>query len=138
MSCLNLSRKLEIPYSTIFRRRKRLEEFIERSYSLKFDRLGWRELDMLISTRKGTSSRVGNQLLALHNITQVRKTIGEQATDLYAKVLFRDNRELYSIVERVKSLEGVDRVVWIESVEMVGNSTALQDELLDCHLRQKF
>ncbi|MGI0025317.1 MAG: hypothetical protein ACREA4_09260, partial [Nitrososphaera sp.] len=40
-SSLTISRKLEIPYTTIYRRRKRLErEFLERCCSLRLNRLG--------------------------------------------------------------------------------------------------
>ncbi|HEV8387523.1 MAG TPA: hypothetical protein VGQ03_07870, partial [Nitrososphaera sp.] len=42
LSCLGLSRKLEIPYTTIQRRQKRLEsELLVKSCSLRLDRLGW-------------------------------------------------------------------------------------------------
>ncbi|MGH9992620.1 MAG: winged helix-turn-helix transcriptional regulator, partial [Nitrososphaera sp.] len=48
VSSLALSRKLEIPLTTVQRRRKRLEgEFLEVSYSLRLDKLGWRRAELL-------------------------------------------------------------------------------------------
>jgi hypothetical protein len=43
VSSVELARKLEIPLTTIQRRRKRLEsEFLEVDYSLRLDKLGWK------------------------------------------------------------------------------------------------
>src|SRR5690554_6417282 len=43
VSSLKLSRELDIPLSTVQRRRKRLEELLlETSYVLKVDKFGWR------------------------------------------------------------------------------------------------
>ncbi|MCI0559075.1 MAG: Lrp/AsnC family transcriptional regulator [Nitrososphaera sp.] len=132
LSCLGLSRKLEIPYTTIQRRRKRLEsEFLEKSCTLRLDRLGWRTADILVSTHKGMSSHVGKELLALSSITRVHRTIGEHTIDLHAETLFRNNKELLNVIEWVKSLDGVRDVVWTESVEMVGENTSMQYEIID-------
>src|SRR5215510_5388117 len=62
ISSLALSRKLEIPLTTIQRRRKRLEsEFLEVDYSLRLDKLGWRNADLLISTSRGAASSIGKR-----------------------------------------------------------------------------
>ncbi|HXV45585.1 MAG TPA: winged helix-turn-helix transcriptional regulator, partial [Nitrososphaera sp.] len=67
VSSVELARKLEIPLTTIQRRRKRLEsEFLEVAYSLKLDKLGWRKADLLISTSSGRASAIGKELLS-HN-----------------------------------------------------------------------
>jgi len=47
----SMSKKLEIPLTTIQRRRKRLEkEFLEEDYTLLLEKFGWRRVDFFIST----------------------------------------------------------------------------------------
>ncbi len=135
VSSLALSRKLEIPLTTVQRRRKRLEsEFLEVSYSLRLDKLGWRKADLLISTEKGMTTTVGKEILAHDNITRVSKAIGEHTIDLHAESVFRDNKQLLNVIEWIKSLEGVKDIVWTEPVEMVGKNNSIQYEIIDKHL----
>jgi DNA-binding Lrp family transcriptional regulator len=121
VSSLALSRKLEIPLTTIQRRRKRLEsEFLEVAYSLKLEKLGWRNADLLISTSRGKASYIGKELLTHNSITRVCRSIGEHTIDLHAEIVFKDNTELLNVIEWIKSLDGVKDVVWTEPVELVG------------------
>lgn len=121
ISSLSLSRKLEIPLTTIQRRRKRLEsEFLEVSYSLKLDRLGFRKVDLLISTSKGRAAVIGAELLTHGAITKVCRSIGEHTIDLHAEMVFKNNTELMHEIDSIKSIEGVNDVVWIEPVSTVG------------------
>ena len=121
VSSLALSRKLEIPLTTIQRRRKRLEsEFLEVAYSLKLDKLGWRKADLLISTSSGRASAIGKELLSNNAITRVCRSIGEHTIDLHAEIVFKNNTELLHVIEWIKALEGVSDVVWTEPVEVVG------------------
>jgi DNA-binding Lrp family transcriptional regulator len=132
VSSLSLSRKLEIPLTTVQRRRKRLEsEFLEVSYSLRLDRLGWRKAELLVSTHKGKTAIVGKELLGHNSITRVSKAIGEHTIDIHAESVFKNNKELLSVIEWVKSLDGVRDVVWTEPVEMVGKNSAMQYEIID-------
>jgi hypothetical protein len=132
VSSLSLSRKLEIPLTTVQRRRKRLEsEFLEVSYSLRLDRLGWRKAELLVSTHKGMTANVGKELLGHDSIARVSKSIGEHTIDIHAESVFKNNKELLNIIEWVKSLEGVRDVVWTEPVEMVGKNSAMQYQIID-------
>ena len=132
VSSLSLSRKLEIPLTTVQRRRKRLEsEFLEVSYSLRLDKLGWRKAQLLVSTEKGMTSTVGKELLNHDSITRVSKSIGEHTIDLHVESVFKNNKELMDVMEWVKSLEGVRDVVWTEPVEMVGKNGAIQYAIID-------
>ncbi|MCI0560998.1 MAG: Lrp/AsnC family transcriptional regulator [Nitrososphaera sp.] len=135
VSSLALSRKLEIPLTTVQRRRKRLEsEFLEVSYSLRLDKLGWRKADLLISTHKGRTSALGKELLTHNTITSVSKAIGEHTIDLHAESMFKNNKELLNVIEWIKSLDGVKDVVWTEPVEVVGKNSSMQYEIIDKHL----
>jgi len=131
VSSLALSRKLEIPLTTIQRRRKRLEsEFLEVAYSLKLDKLGWRNADLLISTTKGVASAIGKELLTHNSITRVCRSIGEHTIDLNAEIVFKNNSELLHTIEWIKSLDGVKDVVWTEPVEVVGKNSPVPDSVL--------
>ena len=131
VSSLALSRKLEIPLTTIQRRRKRLEsEFLEVAYSLRLDKLGWRRADLLISTSKGKAYSIGKELLTHNSVTRVCRSIGEHTIDLHAEVVFRNNIDLVHIMEWIKALEGVDGVMWTEPIELMGeNKNQLENVL---------
>jgi DNA-binding Lrp family transcriptional regulator len=125
VSSLALSRKLEIPLTTVQRRRKRLEsEFLEVDYSLRLDKLGWRNADLLISTSSGAASSIGKELLSHNAITRVCRSIGEHTIDLHAEIVFKNNTELLNVIEWIKRLDGVKDVVWTEPVEVVGKNMA--------------
>lgn len=132
ISSVELARKLEIPLTTIQRRRKRLEsEFLEVAYSLKLDKLGWRRADLLVSTYKGVASAIGKELLTHNSITRVCRSIGEHTIDLHAEIVFKNNSELLNVIEWIKSLDGVKDVVWTEPVEVVGKNTPVPDKVLN-------
>src|SRR5574339_800015 len=132
ISSLALSRKLEIPLTTIQRRRKRLEsEFLEVAYSLKLEKLGWRKADLLISTSKGKASSIGKELLTHNAVTRVCRSIGEHTIDLHAEVVFKNNTELLHVIEWIKALDGISGVMWTEPVELVGKNIAGAIEILD-------
>lgn len=122
-SSLALSRQLDVPLTTVQRRRKRLEsEFIEMYYVLKLEKLGWRRANLLISTEEGRTRMIGKELLTRSSISSVSTTIGEHTIDLLADAVFKDNAELLNIIEWVKSIEGVKQVVWTEAVERLGEN----------------
>ena len=55
-----LSRELEIPMTTVQRRRKRLEsDLVERNYLLKAERLGWRTATLYVTSENGSTVAIG-------------------------------------------------------------------------------
>jgi DNA-binding Lrp family transcriptional regulator len=132
ISSLALSRKLDVPLTTVQRRRKRLEsEFLEFAYSLKLDKLGWRRADLLVSTHKGMTSAVGKELLAHSGVTTVSRAIGEHTIDLHAEVVFKNNAELLNLIEWIKSFEGVKDVIWTEPVETMGRNGTVPQKVIE-------
>lgn len=121
---LTLSKELDIPLSTIQRRRKRLEDnLIERSYSLKAGVFGFRLATLFIATSDGKTLSVGKEVLEMDSaVTSVTRTLGENAMDLKAEVVFKNNSDLLSLIELVKSLDGVRDVCWSESIELIGRN----------------
>ena len=127
-----LSKKLGVPQTTIQRRRSRLEkEFLELSYSLNLEKFGWRRVDLLIYTRNGKTDSVAKQLLQNEEVTYVGKSIGEHTIDLRVEIIVKDNAELLDILEKVKSMEGVQDTVWSEIVSVVGRKRSVPTCIID-------
>jgi DNA-binding Lrp family transcriptional regulator len=132
ISSVELAKNLDIPLSTIQRRRKRLEsEFLEVAYSLRLDKLGWRNADLLISTSKGKAHSIGKELLTNNAVTRVCRSIGEHTIDLHAEIVFKNNIELLHAIEWIKSLDGVSGVMWTEPIELMGKNGAITSEILN-------
>ncbi|MEP0823931.1 MAG: Lrp/AsnC family transcriptional regulator [Nitrososphaera sp.] len=119
LSVLALSKELDIPVTTVQRRRKKLEsEFLTTNYSLKYEKFGLRKAILLTSTNCKRSSRyVGNRILNEKEVISVEIVMGENNMNIMSQVLFRENSELLDIIEKIKSFEGADQVTWLEIVE---------------------
>ena len=131
-SALFLSKKLGIPQTTIQRRRKRLEkEFLQSSFTLNLGKFGYRRVDLLIYTRNGKTDSVAEELLEKEEVTYVGKSIGEHTIDLRVEIIIKDNGELLNILEKVKSMDGVNDVVWSEIVQVVGRKRSIPSKIID-------
>jgi len=133
ISSLTLSKTLEIPLTTIQRRRKRLEsEFLTTIHQVRIEKLGWRKAQLLISTVNGVATRIGKALLSTcPEVLSVNRSIGEHTIDLIVEIVFRNNKELAGIIDRIKAIEGVKDVVWNEVVEEIGKNYAGQGTIID-------
>lgn len=122
VSSLSISRELDIPLSTIQRRRKRLEEIlVERNYSLKIGMLGWREATLYASLRGGQAEEIGKRILdASNRVISVSRILGGVGLDLKIEIIFRQNSELTPLIDQIKSMEGVAGVIWCESLSVIG------------------
>jgi DNA-binding Lrp family transcriptional regulator len=115
-----LSRQLDVPISTVQRRRNRLEEeYILKQYSLNPLKLGYRRIDLLIYTRGGETMEVARALMKRNEVTFAARTIGEHTIDLRIEVFVKDNAILLNLLEEVKAMSGVRDVVWTEVVEEI-------------------
>lgn len=133
VSSLTLSKELDIPLSTVQRRRKRLEaNLLEMSYTLKVERFGWRTATLFISTRNGMTAAVGKEILSWKDsVSCVSRTMGENSIDLKADIVFKDNEELVEIIGRIKATEGVEKVSWSEQIRAIGHNSGLISYILD-------
>src|SRR5579862_1221708 len=99
-----ISHDLNIPLSTVQRRRKRLEEtYLIKYYSLNLQMFGWRRIDLLIATEGGATITVGRELLKRDEVIFAARTIGEHTIDLRVETLVKDNSELLDLLEDVKA-----------------------------------
>jgi DNA-binding Lrp family transcriptional regulator len=124
VSSATLSKELDIPLSTVQRRRRRLESnLLNRSYTLKAEMLGMRTAELFISTRNGTTSAVARTLLEFDAmVDSVIRVIGTNSTNIITEIRFKNNSELLGVVERIRSFSGVVSVSWIERIGFIGQN----------------
>lgn len=132
-SSLMLSRELDIPLSTVQRRRKKLEsDFLEFYYLPRVEKLGWHIALVFISMNSGTANTVGKDLLSWEDsVVSVTRTMGDERIDLVAEVVFRDNKNLLEICDSIKAIPGVRSLFWTELVAPIGKNTACFESMID-------
>lgn len=123
-SSLTLSKKLDIPLSTLQRRRARIENAIlKRKYTFNYKAFGGRMGDLIISIDKGKSREVAQTLLKKYknNIVSCNTRINSEH-NVSAHTVFKDTQELYELVESIKTLDYVNGVQSSELVEDLGDN----------------
>jgi hypothetical protein len=130
-SSKSLARKLGIPPSTIQRRRKRLEKFLEISYTLCLKTFGWHKVDFLIATESGRTGVIGSELLKRDEVIYVGKSIGQHTIDLRVETILEDNAEILRMMELLKATKGIKEVIWTEIVEVVGRKMSIPNQIVD-------
>ena len=129
---LSLSKKLDIPLTTLQRRRKRLEkEFLEDASTLLLNKFGWRRVDFFISTSGGKTDALANDLLSMNQVMAVGKSIGEHTIDLRVETIVKDNHEILDLMETLEAMEGIRGVVWSEIIKTVGNKMSVPSHIID-------
>lgn len=130
-SSKSLARKLGIPATTVQRRRKRLEKFLEISYTLCLKTFGWHKVDFLIATESGKTGLIGRELLKRPEVIYVGKSIGQHTIDLRVETVLQDNAEILRMMELLKATQGIKDVVWTEIVEVVGKKMSIPNQIVD-------
>jgi len=134
VSSLEIAKDLDIPLSTI-QRRKRLESaFLESAYSLKVGKFGWKKVTLLISTENGKTSQIGKELAAWpHSIVSVARIMGKNSVDIMAECVIKDDASLLDLIEQIRSLDGVSDVLWNKLIEVIGKNPDHLIGLLDSY-----
>ena len=130
-SSKSLARKLGVPATTVQRRRKRLEKFLEVSYTLSLKIFGWHKVDFLIATESGKTAQIGKKLLEREEIIYVGKSIGQHTIDLRVETILEDNAEILRMMELLKATAGIKDVIWTEIVEVVGRKMSIPSQIVD-------
>ena len=122
VSSLRLSRELNIPLSTIQRRRKRLQDtLIETRYCLRAQKLGWRNASLYVSSASGQTEVIGKEILDMSEMVYcVTRMLGDNSFDLRIDVMFKTMEDLTLLIDKIKSKEGVRGVIWSESLKKIG------------------
>ncbi len=130
-SSIQLSRDLDVPLSTIQRRRKRLEEeFVKESYSLKYEKFGRRQVTFIAMLGAADKSEVANQILSLEKVISVSRTFGDGA-DLKIEAIIETNQDFMQLSEKIKSIPGIQKLCWFESLEVMGQRKGLDLSIIE-------
>lgn len=127
-----LAKKLDLPRTTVQRRRLALEKrFLQFTYTLKLEELGFRRIDFLISTQSGKTTSIAQELLKRDEVVYVGRSVGQHTIDLKAELVIKDNVELLDLLEIVKGMEGVREVEWTEIIKVVGRKKSVPTGIID-------
>jgi DNA-binding Lrp family transcriptional regulator len=130
MSSLTLSRQLRIPLTTVQRRRKRLEQVIDRSYSLKIEEFGLRMIKFFVTVEGRTAIEVGKEALSLQNTVSVERMIGGNI-DVEIKAIVATNNDIAQLSEQLKTIPGVKELSWNERVSIVGRNSGVYVSIIE-------
>jgi DNA-binding Lrp family transcriptional regulator len=127
-----LAERLGLPRSTVQRRRSQLEKnHLDLRYSLNLGNLGYRRVDLLIYTERGSTQAIAKRLLTCNEVVYVGRSIGEHTIDLRAEVVIKDNSELLELLELVKAVDDVKDVIWSEIVDVMGVKRSVPATVID-------
>jgi DNA-binding Lrp family transcriptional regulator len=120
-----LSEKLQVPLSTIQRRKTRIEESIlKKSYYFNFSKMGYRTAEIFLVVDKGKVFETGEQILKLFDNNVVKATARiNTGSNLCIEIVFKESHELYDILEKVKSFDHTISVNFSEVVNTIGDNT---------------
>jgi len=127
-----LAKKLDLPRTTVQRRRLALEKrFLQFTYALKLEELGFRRIDFLISTESGKALSISQKLLKRDEVVYVGRSVGQHTIDLKAEIIIKDGEELPDLLEIVKGMIGVRDVKWVEIIKVVGRKKSIPPGIID-------
>src|SRR5919202_2593556 len=126
ISSLTLSKKLDIPLSTLQRRRARIEKAIlKKNYTFNYKAFGGRVGDIIVNVDKGKSKEVAQNLLKKYknNIVSCDTRINSMH-NVAAHVIYKNTEELFHLIESIKTMDYVTGVSWSEMVEAIGDNNS--------------
>lgn len=124
ISSVTLAKKLNIPLSTVQRRRSKVEKAIlKKTYTFNYKNIGCRVGDLIIDVDKGKSDQIAQSILKKHknNVTYCHTRI-DLAHSVLAHIIYKDSEELYYLIENIKAMEYVNSLSWSETVNVIGDN----------------
>ena len=126
ISSLALAKKLNIPLSTVQRRRAKVEKAIlKKTYTFNYKAFGGRVGDLIINVNKGKSDQVSQGILKKYknNVTYCHTRI-DLTHSVLAHIIYKDTEELYYLIAGIKAMEYVNSLSWSETVNVIGDNNA--------------
>jgi DNA-binding Lrp family transcriptional regulator len=126
ISSSSLAKKVQLPLSTLQRRRAKLEEVIlQKTYTFDYKSFGARVGDLIINVDKGKSDDIAQSILKKHrnNVTYCHTRI-DSTHSVLAHIIYKETAELYYIIEDIKTVEYVNSVSWSETVDVIGDNNS--------------
>ncbi|HJT47666.1 MAG TPA: Lrp/AsnC family transcriptional regulator [Nitrososphaeraceae archaeon] len=111
--------EVKTPLSTIQRRIRNLFEnqYVSRKNEVNYKKLGLRKGYLQISLKGGKSYEVAQKLAATNGIIAVSELTGN--LDILCTCIFKNTDELFSLIENIKTIERIDKVVCSEEVHTI-------------------
>lgn len=118
-----ISTKMMVPLSTIQRRTRKLfqKELINSKFELNYNRLGLKRGLIHIYLSNGCIDKIGQQVANKKGITCVSVHVGN--SDLVCTYVCQSSDDLVRILSEVRSIDGVNRVVWSEEVYTISSTS---------------
>lgn len=118
----SISKKLDIPLTTIQRRTRKLFEkgLVSTKIELNYEKLGYKRGLLHIYLQKGLMDKIGKNVVQKRGILSVSVHLGN--SDLVALFAYRDSKDLLETIGEIKEIEGVERVLWSEEVYFITSS----------------
>jgi DNA-binding Lrp family transcriptional regulator len=126
ISSLALAKKLDIPLSTLQRRRARIEkDILKKNYTFNYKAFGGRVGDLIVSVDKGKSKEVAQSVLKkFKNNIALCDTRINSMHNISAHVVYKSTEELYELIESIKIMDYVNTLQWSEMVEVIGDNNS--------------
>ncbi|MGC2571608.1 MAG: Lrp/AsnC family transcriptional regulator [Candidatus Nitrosopolaris sp.] len=124
-SSASLATKLEMPLSSLQRRRSKLEKSVLiKSYHINLKASGCKMGDAVIKVDKGKSREVAGHILKKFksNVMDVSTRINSEH-NVAAQIIYNDTVELHDLLENIKSIPYVISLQWSEIVEIIGDNS---------------
>ena len=126
ISSLTLAKRLDIPLSTLQRRRLRVEKaIIKKTYTLNYKSFGARVGDLIVNVDKGKSDEVAQNILKRHknNVVYCHTRI-DLVHSVLAHVIYKNTEDLYYLIEDIKAMQYVNGLSWSEMVNVIGDNNS--------------
>jgi DNA-binding Lrp family transcriptional regulator len=106
ISSLSLAKQVDVPLSTLQRRRACIEKAIlKKTYTFNYKSFGARAGDLIVNVDKGRSEEVAQSILKKYrsNVTYCHTRI-DSAHNVLAHVVYKDTEELFYLIEDIKAM----------------------------------
>jgi len=124
-SSMSLATKLQMPLSSLQRRRAKLEKSVlTKAYHINLKASGGKMGDTIINVDKGRSREVAGSILKKFksNVMNVSTRINSEH-NVAAQIIYNDTAELHNLLENIKAMPYVTSLQWSEMVEMIGDNS---------------
>jgi hypothetical protein len=109
------------PLSTIQRRRTRIERTIlKKDYMINTKYAKWRSGEFFVTVADGKTALIANQIFEKYNNVTLVTTTMNNVGNLIGHIYFKDSPEMFALMEEIKKIPAVSRVMYAEHIERVG------------------
>jgi len=111
-----ISSKLHIPLSTVQRRTKRIlkQELVITTTHLNRCKFGYRTGLIHVYCSDKNIQQTAKKMLEFAGVTSVEIHIGN--SDILADFAYKESKELFDVILKIKQNSGIERVIWSERI----------------------